>query len=186
MAHSELYEYTNKQSYAHAPIRTIPVWIDSSFGDADQISLDAAISSWNYALNGYIKFAVITNYYHIPANPHEGSANSDGLLIMKINAANPPVPIPEHPARVWAFCDDIGGHRIFVIRNRMENDQVGGVILHELGHILGARHVYGDDHLMFRYYSENGNACIDYNAIQQVANYNHIPIDNLNYCIKGR
>ena len=115
----------------------------------------------------------------IPFQPtRQESKNSPGWLIMKVSEKNSPLEMP------YGFTDKVGGSRIYLVRERFDNDVVFGLVLHEISHLLWAEHI-GRTGLMSPGYTDINNECIDYPTIEQVAKHYHIPIKELNYCIKG-
>lgn len=186
---SRSYQYTRTQTYAREPVKVISIWIDNSFGEADQIAFSDVVSAWNYSLNGYIKLVIVDDHYVIPEKTLVAETNqnyNNSWLIMKINADHPPIPIPKSTSIVMAYGNKIGGNVVYVIRRRVANSEMFGLILHELSHLLGCHHVKNDDSLMYKYYGDERNECIDFDTIVQVAAYNHLDVNKLNYCIKGR
>jgi hypothetical protein len=163
--------------------RQIPIWIDKNFGDADQISLQTAIDQWNYALNGYIVLQVASTGFDMETYPMLEARAGRGWLFLKINSDNAIVAFHDRPhVTTLAVVDNIGGNTLYLIRDRVQNDQVTGLAMHEMGHLLGARHVEGDD-LMTPIYNSDDYRCIDYLTIKQVATFQHLPLENLNYCV---
>jgi len=80
---------------------------------------------------------------------------------------------------VIAWTSHVGGSEIFVLIGRYEND-VTGILLHELGHALGAQHVPGT--LMNDAWQRNLYVCPDVITVAQVAAYNHISLMLLSWC----
>ena len=79
-----------------------------------------------------------------------------------------------------AFTDAVGGYKIYLVRDRDGNDDIKYLMLHEIGHLLGASHT--ETGLMSPMMDKQQFACIDYSTIVQVSLYQHLPVDDLNYC----
>lgn len=180
--HSGRYQYTSTEIYTGLPQRVIPIWIDGDFGQADRIAIDDAINKWNYVLNGHILLVVVDNNFHMEIDKIKEEEKANGWLFLKISKNNKSISVPTVDGE-WAlgFANTIGGNHMYLVRDVLENDQVFGVTLHEIGHLLGSKHT--DEGLMFPYYSQIGNQCIDYNTVVNVAKYQRLPVRDFNYCV---
>jgi len=172
------YQYTRIAPYTGQPITTIPIWIDKHFGEADNLALDDAINQWNYVLNGYIRLVVVDINFDMEQNKIEEQEKNKGWLILKISSTNPM--ISKDSDRVLGFVDELGGHYIFIVRDRLANKDVLGVALHEIAHGLFAEHQ--GDRLMSPAYNLAGYQCIDEGTVEQISKHWKIPVDKMNYC----
>lgn len=77
-----------------------------------------------------------------------------------------------------AWASDIGGHLIFLTKSRYERDPTA-IVLHEMGHVLGAQHVAGT--IMNESYIPN-STCPDVVTVAQVAAWNHVNLSLLSWC----
>ena len=90
---------------------------------------------------------------------------------------------------VLAYVDDLGENatHMVVLTDHFGTLPLHGVLLHEFGHALGARHVMVPS-LMFPYaglvpFTGHLQAdCVDFVTADQVATYHHISLQNMNYC----
>jgi len=175
------YTYVRMPLYEGAAKRTIPIWVDKGFGEADRLAIDDAIGAWNFALNGYLKLSVVDMEFDMEVPKIVMQVNQGGWLLLRITSDNPLIPNNRKGYWTIGFVEHVGGHHLYLVRDRLANEAVFGVTLHEIGHLLGAGHV--GNHLMNPHYSLARFQCIDYETIVAVAAYWGLPADRLNYCI---
>ena len=74
------------------------------------------------------------------------------------------------------------GGMVYVIGDRFRPAELTAVVLHELGHVLGAGH---DDQgqLMASVYVVGNGRCIDRGAVAMVAQAQRLPLSQLNWCV---
>lgn len=77
-----------------------------------------------------------------------------------------------------ACADNLGGSVVTMVPGRYEGDP-DGLLLHEIGHILGAQHLDGT--LMQGRYSRH-YACPDRETVAQVAAYQHVSLTLFSWC----
>lgn len=183
-AHTYAFAYVNSAHHQEEKGRTQKIYLDKEFGNADVVAIQDALTQWQYALNGYITFETLTvDLVHGSMDPLRQSEAGQAWLIMKIDSQNPLVVFHDKPQQpALAFCEAIGGHHMYLVRNRLDNDSVKGVVMHEIGHLLGAEH-RREDGLMDPIHHDYDSQCIDRGTLEQVAAYQHLPFVNMNYCI---
>jgi hypothetical protein len=165
-------------------VREIPIWIDKNFGEADKVEIDKAVDSWNYAMNGYVKLKVVDTQFDMEIDKIVTQVNAGGWLFLKIDSKSKLVPAQSEKG-FWTigFCEQIGGHHMYLVRDRLTNDDVYGVTLHEIGHLMGSGHT--GQRLMYPHYSRARFQCIDYDTMVKVSSFFDLELDNLNYCVDG-
>jgi hypothetical protein len=154
------------------------MYVDSSFGEMDMIEIDNAVNQWNYSLNGAIRIKMVRG---------QGSSEGNSWIIKKIDSKYNSIPDFWRDGRkyyVLAWANKIGGDKVYVIRDRVISRWIHGLMMHEIGHLLGADHDSG--HLMKYVFNENEYRCIDYTTMKQVATYNGLDLRRLNYCTYER
>lgn len=178
------YHYTHVPVYQGEPRRVIPIWIDKNFGEADKLEIDNAVNAWNFAMNGYIQLKVVDTNFDMEVDKIVKQVREGGWLFMRITSDNKLVPARSTPG-FWTigFCESIGGHHMYLVRDRLSNQDVFGVTLHEIGHLMGSGHV--GQRLMYPHYSRARFQCIDYETMVKVAKFFDLELDDLNYCVDG-
>ena len=184
--HSYAFTYVNSpHQRTKSPTQIKMVYIDQAFGESDRVAIADALTQWEYALNGYMTFK--TQYYdveHGAVDTLRDVVDGRAWMFLKINSTNPLVDFHDMPkVHALAFCERVGGSLIYMVRDRVPNDNVKGVMMHEIGHLLGAQHWDEDDDLMNPIYREANSQCIDKHTLQQVSEHLHIPVQNMNYCV---
>ena len=173
------FNYTDKAWYVGSA-KNIPIWIDNDFSINDKEVIEGAISFWNKALNGHIKLIVVDDKFNMSINRIKLQEKQSGWLIMKISSDSFLTPYSEINYRALGFTDMIGGSHLYLVRDKMKDEYLFGVVLHEIGHLLGSVHV--GEGLMSAHFDFIRFRCIDYDTIKAVAAYNDLDINNLNYC----
>lgn len=181
------FHYINSGRYSPIPLKVISVHLDKNFGESDKIFIDDALKQWNYALNGYVKLEMVDTQFDLEPSVVSKCLLGDCWMIMKVRSDNPMVAVQDAPqkGKTWtlAWVNEVGGNRMWLIRDRMSNEIVTGVTLHEMGHLLGAGH--DNVYLMKPIFNWEEGRCVDYEALKRVAEYQHLPMASLNYCVYG-
>lgn len=162
--------------------KVIPVWIDSEFGQHDIDMIKNSIEKWNASLNGNIVLTIIEKIdmkKDASKKLKEIERTNLGWVIVKFDSNS--VIVQEMPESVLGF-SKIGGHLMGIIRDRVGTRNMNTIILHEIGHLLGARDVNVPGSLMFGTYNFKQGTCIDKVTAAQVAYYQELKLADLNYC----
>ncbi len=170
------YQYTLKP-VAPYTVRVIPIWIDKTFSNNDKLAIDDAINNWNLVLNGSIRLQPVSYEFDMEPDDIMKAIRERGLLVMKVMSDNSMV---DKDTRAWV--NELGGFKLYVVKDRVPTQIMTGIMMHELGHVLGASHVEGDS-LMFKHYDPKKFACIDFATVKQVSDYQKIRLDHLNHCV---
>lgn len=146
------------------------VLVDAKFDEADQRSIIRAVERWNVVLNGVT---------HLEPRVAKLSLAESGIMIMRIDSSAPYIPEPQE-GHTLAFVERIGGRHVWVVRDRILSTWVEPVMLHELGHILGA--VHHDGGLMNWEFTTAAYACVDVETARDVSESLNVPLSRLRYC----
>jgi hypothetical protein len=180
------YTYIHAVPYMGPPVREIPIWLDKNFGEADKVEMDRAVDAWNFAMNGYIKLKIVDTKFDMEIDKIVQQVNKGGWLFMKIESTNKMVPDHHDKKKgYWTigFVEQIGGHHLYLVRDRLANEDIYGVTLHEIGHLMGSGHV--GQRLMYPHYSRARFQCIDYETMVKVSSFFDLKIEAMNYCVDG-
>ena len=174
-----LHYYVNTPSN-NVSARKIDIYVDSEFGAADKVAIDDGIKQWNYALNGQIEMRVRSWDFKMEPSILK---DPNAWFILKIKSDSKLLSgnVVPNQKIVLAFADKIGGHYIYMVRDRIWNEDVKGITMHELGHLLGSEHV--GTHLMHDTYVRNKYVCVDYASAESVSKAQKLEMDSLNYCV---
>lgn len=148
------------------PAQTIyvPTWIDNRFPADQKKAIRSAIEDWNYALDGYEKFTIVSDSYdaeHDLIPDLRVAAELEGLIIHYETVGSPnEVDVDPEQAGVLAWVPDFGANDMYIVSDRIGDRNLHTIVMHEIGHILGAPHVDIAGSLMYPHYPLQRD-CID-------------------------
>jgi hypothetical protein len=167
--------YTN-----HRPAATneeiVPLRIKGSFTPGDRAKILRAVNEWNVALNGSVRFTIVEDSGASAANARQSRPWS----IMAAEGIGPRV-VPG-PTIALAHTQPLpgSGGLMIVYVDRIGMRDLGSVVMHELGHVLGVGH--GEKGLMAAHYHPADQHCVDKATIAAVAAQRRLAVDQLNWC----
>lgn len=171
------YSYTKSPTSTYG--RLVPIYIDHTFGEEDRLRIDEGIEQWNYALNGNLKLAVIDWNYHSNKHMDKMIVKNDGIIIIHLNSQD--IVKKNYSKTMLAFADQVPGHYIYFIRDRIGKPiDLKLILMHEMGHVLGAKHQ--KKYLMTTTFDYKGWQCVDYDTLVQVAKVQGFDVKTGNYC----
>jgi hypothetical protein len=181
---SSAYRYTDRPAPTVGS-RIITLHVDQDFDPAERERIGLAFRQWNHVLNGFVRFRAAL----LPPDPSEWTLaqlrRSGAWIVARVDSHHPAA--RERTALALTVgragrLGSTGGGFVFVIADRFGMRDLTAVMLHELGHVLGAGHdPHG--HLMAPVYDRSNGHCIDRGAVAMVAAAQRLPLDQLNWCV---
>ena len=148
----------------------IALAISGPFVLGDRGKILRAVNEWNVALNGFVRFEIV---------PDGRPRLAGRTWTIVATRGNPPSSAVGSPLAFTYAIPDAGG-LMAVYVDRMGHRDLGGVVMHELGHVLGLGHDSGG--LMAAHYHPTSQQCVDKAAAHAVAAKRQLPVDQLNWC----
>ncbi|MPZ34244.1 MAG: matrixin family metalloprotease [Rhodospirillales bacterium] len=167
--------YTNHRPAAIVE-EIVPLRITGSFSLGDRAKILRAVNEWNVALNGFVRFAIVDD----AAAPAADARQPRPWTIMAAQGVGPRV--APGPTTALAHTQPVpgAGGLMIVYLDRIGMRDLGGVVMHELGHVLGLGH--GERGLMAAHYHPTDQQCVDKTTITAVAAKRQLAVDRLNWC----
>jgi len=167
--------YTNHRPAATAE-EIVPLRIKGSFSPGDRAKILRAVNEWNVALNGFVRFTIVEDSGAAAVNARPSRPWS----IMAAEGISPRV-VPG-PTIALAHTQPLpgSGGLMIVYVDRIGTRDLGSVVMHELGHVLGVGH--GEKGLMAAHYHPADQHCVDKATIAAVAAKRRLAVDQLNWC----
>jgi hypothetical protein len=178
-ASMEGYRYTQHAAPA-ATGRTVSLYVDRDFDERERERIVSAMRQWNYALNGFVQFRAKL----LPPDPTRETLvqikRSGGWIVARVDSGHPIAHQGEGQHALAVTAGGRGGF-VYVISDRVGQRDLAGVVMHEFGHVLGAGHDGAG--LMAPVYNPAMGRCIDHDAVALVATAQHLPLNQLNWCV---
>ncbi len=174
-AHVTALRYTNHRPAATAE-EIVPLRLKGSFTPGERAKILRAINEWNVALNGFVRFTIVEDSGASVASARPSRPWS----IIAAQGISPRV-VPG-PTIALAHTQPLpgSGGLMIVYVDRIGTRDLGSVVMHELGHVLGVGH--GEKGLMAAHYHPADQQCVDKATITAVAAKRRLAVDQLNWC----
>lgn len=172
--------YTTHPSTAQIPLRVVPLALDIRFPLDQRQELHKAIDEWNVALNSEMRLDIYTDAFDMADDEIKFIYDHQGAMLLSVPKSASPVKHLRDDLRAAAYGIGIDCNTIYFIQEKITAARMHNVALHELGHLLGAEHTHSG--LMLLQDDPVQHQCIDFSAIEQVATYNHLNLQALNWC----
>ena len=167
--------YTSHPPAATVP-ETVPLRITGAFSPGDRAKILRAVNEWNVALNGFVRFTIVDD----SVAPVAKARAPRPWSIMAAEGVGPRV--ARGPTVALAVTQPVpgAGGLMIVYLDRIGTRDLGSVVMHELGHVLGVGH--GEKGLMAAHYHPSDQQCVDKATAAAVAAGRRLPADQLNWC----
>jgi hypothetical protein len=154
----------------------VSLMVTDTFSLHERAKILRAVNEWNVVLNGFVRFEIMPAGNDATSGAHQHwvitskqGGQSTGLATTL--AATSPVA-------------DIGGLMVIYVE-RIGRRDLGGVVMHELGHVLGLGHSSKGGLMAARYHATS-QQCVDRATVEAVAAKRGLPLARLNWCEAGQ
>jgi hypothetical protein len=154
----------------------VPLRITGSFSPGDRAKILRAVNEWNVALNGFVRFTIVDD----SSAPITNARQSRPWSIMAAEGVGPRVALGPTIALAHTQAVPGAGGLMIVYLDRIGMRDLGSVVMHELGHVLGVGH--GEKGLMAAHYHPTDQQCVDKATITAVAAKRRLAVNQLNWC----
>jgi len=173
------YYYLTRAKPELIPLLVKPVYIDKDYSEEDKAIIKKSLDEFNFVLNGMIVFQVKDDKFDMDLMEINDALNNNGLIILKINSQSYLIH-DKSGTLILGWMNKLNGNLMYIVRDRLDNEFFHSVILHELGHALGAEH--RPEGLM-EAVSAKPYPCIDGETALQISAVQMIPFEEMNYCV---
>jgi hypothetical protein len=173
------YRYTDRPSAAAMAARTLTLYIDGDFDGAERERIGLAVRQWNHALNGFVRLRPVLLPTRASDDAMAELRRPGAWIVAKVDSRHPAA---RDRSAVAMTVGSRGSGFVYVIADRFAVRDLTAVMLHEVGHVLGAGHD-PNGHLMAPVYDRNNGHCIDRGAVAMVASAQRLPLNQLNWCV---
>lgn len=163
--------YTSNPTAAVMPEK-IALNIMGPFSTAERAKILRAVNEWNVALNGFVRFEIVSDDKDV-------TSKASMHWVVSASHGGQSTGLPTALAATYP-ATDIGGLMVIHV-DRIGRRDLGGVVMHELGHVLGLGHD-PEGHLMAALYHPSHKQCVDRSAAEAVAAKRNLPLAQLNWC----
>jgi hypothetical protein len=169
----------------HLVVQEIPIWMDNSLLMSQREGIIEAAGEWNKVFNGQIilQMQPVLNRVEVLKKLDEVDRTGTGWVII---SSTEEMLIAEgyidEGDGVLAYVYRLGGNLMVIVRDRIGARDFKLIVMHEIGHLLGANHVNAMS-LMAPHYGRDQINCIDKVTVAQVARFNRLKFETLNYCL---
>lgn len=157
--------------------KVMKVYTDLFFTDMERHIIWRAMDRWNLVMNGYVRMEDAGGFTMEIEKIKEAEAGG-AYIVMRLGVMSPLIK-NEPGTMTLGFTDEIGGKYLYLVPDYIGEENLYGVVLHEFGHLMGARHTKNG--LMRLGYSIGKEVCIDKETVEQIEGYDW---RRMNYCVR--
>ena len=151
------YYYLDQPLVEEVETKVMKVYIDIGFNDWERNEIWRAMGRWNKVLNGY-KRMEDGGYFLMEIEKIKEAESGGVYIIIKLDKGSSLIR-NESGKITLGFTDAIGGKYLYLVSSYIGEGDLYGVVLHEFGHLMGARHT--DLGLMRASYMLCSAVCVD-------------------------
>lgn len=179
----ESYRYLNQPIVAGWG-QTYPVYIEFTL-EEEMEEIEEAIGRWNRVLNGYRRLEVVDRRYSSERlEVTRRAVSGEAYLILRLEPDSDLLNDGVNEMTL-AFVNELGGTLMYIVPTSIREGDVSvySVVLHEIGHWMGAGHV--ESGLMEAKYRVGGYICVDEGTVRQVSGWFKVyDWRRMNYCVR--
>jgi Matrixin len=165
-------------SHSGAPARPeiVSLIVTDTFAPYGRAKILRAINEWNVALNGFVRFEIMPD-------GKDARTRTGVHWVITSKKGGQSTGLPTTLAATYPVTD-VGGLMVIYVE-RIGRRDLGGVVMHELGHVLGLGH-NPKGGLMAAHYHPTSQQCVDRATVEAVAAKRGLPLARLNWCEYGQ
>jgi hypothetical protein len=154
----------------------VSLMVTDTFSLHERAKILRAVNEWNVVLNGFVRFEIMPD-----RNVASSGAHQHWVITSKQGGQSmgPPTTL----AATYPVTD-VGGLMVIYVE-RIGRRDLGGVVMHELGHVLGLGHSTKGGLMAARYHATS-QQCVDRVTVEAVAAKRGLPMARLNWCEDGQ
>ncbi len=163
----------NKNFYKIEHVNTT-IYIDDDFNQKEIEYIILAATEWSNATNNIVEY----NFILSTNLDNKTDLSKDKLFFKKVSKYNPDIfliDLARDSKTIGLYIGASSTPTILLVSNRLDNSIYKSVIMHEIGHSLGLRHIdgaYGLDTLMYPYIDFGADYITSKDLIQFCTKYN--------------
>ena len=173
--------YTGHAAAAGSEAEIVPLRLGAGFELGERAKILRAVNEWNHSLNGVVRLEIVNDPTAAPMAAAAGNPFGRVWTIAALRGAEPARGQLMGHALAVTQPLPAGGGIVVVHVDRLGNRDLGAVMRHEIGHVLGLGHEPGS-RLMSTHYVGDNQQCVDRGTIAVLAANRKRPMSSFNWC----